>query len=270
MTDTTELRRLREKILIEGRLVVLTGLHIGGNDAGLAIGGADKLVVRRPKDGTPYVPGSSLKGKLRSLLERTGASTAKVDSEKLECRPCACGTCRVCLVFGVPASEKPEERRRRYEEGKPFAGASRVFVRDAYLANPGEVKAMPQLDMPYTEVKTEVAIDRLTSTANPRVFERVPAGSEFSFAIVLDVFEHDDSGAHLGLLKEALALLGDDALGGQGSRGYGQIEIHLERIARVPVSAYGNAEELRKARGANELAAPIVYGGASAARQADA
>ena len=260
MADATDLARLEAKVLFAGSIVALTGLHVGGNDAGLAIGGADKLVVRDPRTQQPYVPGSSLKGKMRSLLEKTDCAKARCPgfevTKDLKLAPCACGVCRVCIVFGVAAdSEKGPE------PGKPYAGASRILVRDAHLANAEEVKSWPGLDYPFTEVKTEVSIDRLTSRANPRQFERVPAGARFNFEIVLNVLAGDPVEDHVKLVQKALALAADDAIGGQGSRGYGQVRIELERRVTVPIEAYADPAKLEEARARNELAQSVVYGG---------
>ena len=60
--------RLQGKYIIQGKIKVLTGLHIGGPTTGLNIGGVDNIVIKDAK-GKPYIPGSSLKGKMRSLLE---------------------------------------------------------------------------------------------------------------------------------------------------------------------------------------------------------
>ena len=251
---------LKAKLIFGGRIVAVTGMHIGGSDTGLAIGGADKLVLREPRSNYPYIPGSSLKGKMRSLLEKVrcageGCAGFKIDGS-LSRGPCDCGSCAVCLVFGVPASAA-----RKLEEGKPYGGASRILVRDAFLANAAEVERMRNLDMPFTEVKTEVSIDRLTSTANPRVFERVPAGAQFDFELMLNLFDTDDEQAHIELVKQGFGLVADDAIGGQSSRGYGQVKIVLERIARIAVEAYRDEARLKEERGKNLLAQAIVFGG---------
>jgi CRISPR-associated protein Csm3 len=251
---------LKAKLIFGGTIVALTGMHIGGNDTGLAIGGADKLVVREPRNNRPYIPGSSLKGRMRSLLEKVrcageGCAGFKLDGSLVR-GPCDCGVCQVCVVFGVVASEK-----REAVEGKPYGGAARILVRDVFIANAAEVERMRNLDMPFTEVKTEVSIDRLTSAANPRVFERVPAGAHFGFELMLNVFETDDENAHVELIKQGLALVADDAIGGQSSRGYGQVKIVLERIARIPTEAYRDAARLSEERGKNLLEKAIAFGG---------
>jgi CRISPR-associated protein Csm3 len=102
---------LKAKVALTGTIEAVTGMHIGGPDVGLAVGGADKLIVRDPKDNRPYVPGSSLKGKMRSLLEKSGYARGfmveMAGGGKPKAAPCKCGhaDCRVCLVFGVPAED---------------------------------------------------------------------------------------------------------------------------------------------------------------------
>jgi CRISPR-associated protein Csm3 len=251
---------LKAKFIFGGTITALTGLHIGGSDTGLAIGGADKLVVREPRNNRPYIPGSSLKGKMRSLVEKVrcageGCTGFKLDAS-LTRGPCDCGSCAVCLVFGVPASIE-----RKIEEGKPYGGASRLLVRDAFLANAAAVDQMRNLDMPFTEIKTEVQIDRLTSRANPRVFERVPAGAEFVFELMLNVFEGDDEEGHIQLIQQGLGLVADDAVGGQSSRGYGQVEIVLKEMMRVTAESYRDEAKMRADRGRNMLEKPVVFGG---------
>ena len=260
-------KRFVAKVIFGGTITALTGMHIGGNDAGLGIGGADKLVVRDPRNSQPYVPGSSLKGRMRSLLEKVECagkcSGFKVQMDAApELGTCDCGECAVCLVFGVPASAT-----RPFSENKPYAGAGRILVRDAFLSNVAELDRM-RLDLPFTELKTEVSIDRLTSAANPRQFERVPAGAKFGFELTLSVFDGDDQEGHQRLVREGLALVADDALGGQSSRGYGQVEIALTHLAAISAEAYGVRETLDAARIQNTLTAPVIFGGRVSAKAA--
>lgn len=239
MSDSkTDFPTLVAKIELRGEIEARTGMHIGGPDVGLAIGGADKLVVRAPKDNRPYIPGSSLKGKLRSLLEKTGRAKEfnvvpnKKERDKWMADPCKCGRsdCLVCLLFGVPA-----EVTGKYEEGKSHAGAGRLLVRDSHLTDisADEMEKWRGLDMPLTESKTEVSIDRLTSQANPRTFERVPAGARFGLDLVINVYKHDDEKALLDLVLDGLELVAHDSLGGQGSRGYGAVSINIESARRL-------------------------------------
>jgi CRISPR-associated protein Csm3 len=262
--------RLTHKILMCGEIEAITALHIGGNDAGLSIGGADKLVVRNAIDNTPYIPGSSLKGRMRSLLEKANCAgscngfkvTISERDKEPKLGPCSCEDpdqepCPVCLVFGVAASTA-----RKFKAGQPYAGAARLLVRDAALSN-GDVLKDPglRLDMPYTELKTEVSIDRLTSAANPRQFERVPAGARFAFELVLNVFEGDKKDDFLKLIEQGLALVADDALGGQGSRGYGKVLIALKRLSEINAELYKDPHKLAGTQQENKLKEHLVFFG---------
>lgn len=199
--------KLIKKILYTGTIVLKTGLHIGGTNAALNIGGPDKFVVRNPISNIPYIPGSSLKGKMRALVEIANGCVG-VDRGKVG--PSKDPNSVSGKLFGVATGS---------DNNRP----SRLIVRDAEL----DVDAcdFSNTDLPYTESKTEVAIDRVTAKANPRTFERVPAGAKFKLNMVLNVFEGEDDEKELKkTLKQAIELLEDDYLGGHGSRGYGQIK----------------------------------------------
>lgn len=224
-----EFPKLAKKIFIEGSVIARSGLHIGGADTGLGLGGADQLVARGP-DARPYLPGSTLKGRMRSLLER---ATGRVRLQGGLALPCACGNCDVCRVFG----------RATDESDRPGPCAARLLVRDGALTNADEVLRARSADLPYTEVKTEIAVDRITSRAVPRHIERVPAGARFALRLALTVHEGDDEGALLRAILEALQLVQDDALGGHGSRGYGEVAIEVTRITARDRAAYESGAE---------------------------
>lgn len=198
--------KLQKKIIYTGTIILKTGLHIGGTNAALNIGGPDKFVVRNPINNIPYIPGSSLKGKMRSLVEIYHGET---NGGKPTNNP----NHKAGALFGVSGDNEQSH-------------ASRLIVRDAEL----DIHAcdFSKTDLPYTESKTEVAIDRVTAKANPRTFERVPAGAQFKLSMVLNVFEGENEEALKTTLKQAIELLQDDYLGGHGSRGYGQVEIKIE------------------------------------------
>lgn len=197
--------KLEKKVLYTGIITLKTGLHIGGTNAALNIGGPDKFVVRNPINNIPYIPGSSLKGKMRALVEIANGETNKG-------KPTNDPNSKAGALFGFSGDN---------ENSKP----SRLIVRDAEL----DINAcdFSNTDLPYTESKTEVAIDRVTAKANPRTFERVPAGAKFKLNMVLNVFEGEDEAALKKTLNQAIELLEDDYLGGHGSRGYGQVKIDL-------------------------------------------
>lgn len=198
--------KLVKKVLYTGTIVLKTGLHIGGTNAALNIGGPDKFVVRNPLNNIPYIPGSSLKGKMRALVE---IANGCVEVDRGKVGPSNDPDSVSGKLFGVATGS---------DNNRP----SRLIVRDAEL----DVDAcdFSNTDLPYTESKTEVTIDRATAKAMPRTFERVPAGAKFKLNMVLNVFEGEDEKELKKTLKQAIELLQDDYLGGHGSRGYGQIE----------------------------------------------
>ena len=222
------------KVVISGHLVARTGLHIGGSQGGMDIGGVDKIVIRDRLTNQPYVPGSSLKGKMRALVERARGKTTLANMvqvvaggptrEPIRIHMCNDPACEVCLVFGrnnvlqgIPRAEGNE--RLKIDQSTP----TRLIVRDSRLTknSVGEL-GNRDLDQLYTEVKWEVGIDRITSAANPRQMERVLAGARFRFNIAYSVLTRADADNFIVVL-EGLRLLEDDYLGGLGSRGSGQV-----------------------------------------------
>ncbi len=236
----TDIKKVSSKIFVRGHLTALTGLHIGGNSVGMAIGGADSVVVRNPLTNDPYIPGSSLRGKMRALLERVRGNEENNQNveggfsirEKKEALAGKKSDTSLGKLFGVAAEDSIEP--------------TRLIVRDALLTKASRVKLLsaPNADMPMTEVKTEVWIDRITSAANPRQIERVPAGAEFDFEFILTLLEDDDQKHFLNLLFEGLRLVQADTLGGNGSRGYGQVKFSRTSLTQRTAEQYksGNKE----------------------------
>ncbi|NUM44667.1 MAG: type III-A CRISPR-associated RAMP protein Csm3 [Anaerolineales bacterium] len=228
--------KLLGRVFFTFDLETVTGLHIGGSDTGIEIGGVDKTVIRDTLTNRPYIPGSSLKGKMRSLMEKylglkqnqpihngfihsCGAEyKTKEDLEK-KGKP-EYKNCDVCQVFGIPGE-------------RDFSTPTRLIVRDVQLtdASAKELEDSKRTDFPFTEVKTEVSIDRVTAAANPRQMERVPAGVVFAPGeIIFSVYHGDDcdAGRDIDRLKavvSGLQLLEDDFLGGLGSRGSGKVRL---------------------------------------------
>jgi CRISPR-associated protein Csm3 len=204
---------LKKYCSLTATLVCKTGLKIGGSEVGMNIGGADSPVIKDSR-GMPYVPGSSLKGKLRSLLEYKYKKVNEKGS------PCGCGLsdCPVCIMFGP--------HQKLYHD----LGPSRIIVRDAYLSVKSQTdweKAKKE-GIEFTETKTETMINRRTGTAantSLRNQERVPAGTEFTLNINLRIFDNDNSDAMKKWVEEAISYLQHDTLGGSGTRGYGWVEI---------------------------------------------
>lgn len=213
--------QLYGKVLVTGQIRAVTGLRIGGGSTGIEIGGVDNVVVRNPLTNEPYIPGSSLKGKMRSLLERHTKAEQNRPIHKIKLHECksddAYKNCSVCRIFGVAGE-------------KEFATPSRLYVRDVHLTEESRKKLeAARTELPLTEVKWEAAIDRVTSAAVPRQMERVPAGAVFEpFEFIFNFYEQNDTKLFMTFLQ-TLELLQDDYLGGGGSRGSGKIA--LEKIS---------------------------------------
>lgn len=222
------------KLFVEGEITLLTGLHIGGSKESGEIGGLDNPVIKTIR-GIPYIPGSSLKGKIRCLLERKHG----FQPERNEGEPCGCGNCEICLLFGAHSN-----RNRTI---------SRLIVRDSYLDEKHfleEVLKNNFEDITYTEEKTENIIDRIKGTAqHPRIMERVPAGAKFRFSSSISFYENDNTNSLIKSFVEGLRLLEDDYLGGSGTRGYGHIrfenltfyvkniESYIKNNEKIPITA---------------------------------
>lgn len=210
--------RLIKKITQKYTLTTISGLHIGGSSENVEIGGIDipvikVLKIKPPKSITeeqsskyemqPYIPGSSLKGKMRCLLEQIYGNDKVGGNDKID------------DLFGNSENNK----------------SSRLIVRDAYMTEESIeiLQSSDDLDMRYTEGKWENSIDRITGTAkNPRQIERIPAGVQFEVVFSINIWSRDDETALMELLDDGIKALEADYLGGSGSRGYGQIK--LEKV----------------------------------------
>lgn len=228
--------KLNKKILIKGEIEALSGLLIGGSNTAMGIGGPDKMVIRNPINNEPYIPGSSLKGKMRSLLEISYGYIKEVKMGHVKYGPSDNIDHVTTLLFG--SAHKDVEKQR----------PSRIIFRDGKLKNGDDFR--DKTDLPYTESKTEVVIDRITSAAMPRTFERVPAGAIFELDIVLNIFEGDNKTEDelLTHTLRGLQMLQDDYLGGSGSRGSGRVKFRIKSIIERPVEYYhsGTAEAEKK------------------------
>lgn len=200
------MERLVKKIKYNTTITLLTGLHVGGNSENVEIGGIDNPVIKvATKNNQPYIPGSSLKGKMRCLLEQIAGAAAVGDDADVN------------NLFGAM------ENKRKKLPSCP----SKIIVRDAFLTPESEeyLKNCDSLDMPYTESKFENVIDRVKGMAeHPRQTERVPAGAVFNAEFIINVWDTDKEDTLVSMFKKGLNLLENDYIGGSGSRGYGQIK----------------------------------------------
>lgn len=215
--------RLARYRVIKGVIQCETGLHIGGSAEELEIGGVDLPVIKHPVTGEPYIPGSSMKGKMRSQLEK---EEGKVQDNGEPCG-CAKDDCLICKVFGP------------HKKAQHNLGPTRILVRDAFFN--AETRSeyqnlLKERGSSYIEKKTENIINRRTGTAqHPRTQERVPAGAKFDLEIVTQLFEEDEEGKIIDFVKKGLKSVQQSYLGGSGSRGYGKVSFHKLTLDDKPI-----------------------------------
>ncbi len=205
---------------IKGKIILKSGLHIGAGDTEMHIGGTDNPVVKHPHTGHPYIPGSSIKGKVRSLLEMESGLMVKTAGKPLQAKDLnglegvKREKCKNILkLFGASGADSEEIAE---------LGPTRVSFSDCPL-NANWLTKTREDRLSLTEVKSENSINRIKGTAeNPRFTERVPAGAEFDFTVCLKMLGQEDQ--LLDYLMGGLKLLQMDFLGGSGSRGYGRID----------------------------------------------
>lgn len=214
---------------ITGRIILKSGLHIGAGDLEMHIGGTDNPVVKHPHTLEPYIPGSSLKGKVRSLLEmRSGLIgffgnegkplSAKVLDKDLSA-PQKKQAEAILKLFGSSGADG---------EAAAVLGPTRLSFADCNLSQASRDEVRGQ-NLPFTEVKSENTINRINGAAeHPRFTERVPSGLVFDFAISLKVYDQDTEAELEQFLLDGLKMLEHDALGGSGSRGYGRVEFAFD------------------------------------------
>ena len=195
---------IKGKIIIEGIIEVVTGLHIGTSGDFSAIGAVDNIVIRDMVTKKPMIPGSSLKGKMRYLLSRTKYSETSLTLDDVKNE----NTC-IKRLFG---STNP-------------VMSSRLQFQDMIISEESINKFKnTEFDLPFTEIKYENTIDRVTGEAMPRQQERVPAGSEFNLKLVYDIENIDELKEDFENISLMMDVLQDDYLGGHGTRGYGRIK----------------------------------------------
>ena len=200
--------KLENTKIISGTITLETGLHIGGSKTTLNIGGLDSPVIKTPF-AVPYIPGSSLKGKIRTLLGlKEGAANENEETPLLK------------KMFGFQGDNYGKKGE-----------ISRLIFRDAMLDESHFKKhfADVEMDTDYTEGKWENTINRIegkTKTGGLRQIERVPAGVRFNFEIVVNVFDTDKNDKIEETLKEGIRLLENNYLGGSGTRGYGKVKFN--------------------------------------------
>lgn len=214
-----------DKILITGEIEIVTGMHIGTGGEFAAIGAVDSPVIRDALSGLPMIPGSTLKGKLRSMLVKKYCPRSDDPNND---------DVRIKRMFGGNFSD---------ENGQKTVRASRLVFSDMILSNMDELKSY-NIGSP-TEVKFENTITRVTAVANPRQIERVIRGSKFTFEILYNLENESEAKEDIILLTEAMKMLEYDYIGGHGSRGYGRVKFAglkaESKLAGTDVTEINNA-----------------------------
>ena len=223
-----KLQRLNNIVEIKGTLLLKSGLHIGSGDNEMHIVGTDNPVIKHPHTNEPYIPGSSLKGKMRSLLEWYLGLVAFNDGKPFGYQQLAkiddankASAIRLIQLFGVSGGDNLDSKQAAE------IGPTRLAFRDCALTR-SWVETLDKRNLPRTETKFENSINRIAGTAeNPRNTERVPEGAIFEFSVALKVLDGDDEAALTRMVLTGFKLLEMDALGGSGSRGYGKVQFQL-------------------------------------------
>ena len=222
--------RLSAIKILECKITLKSGLHIGSGNMEMHIGGTDSPVIKHPHTLEPYIPGSSLKGKVRSLLEMESGlmiytngdvvsskilqdinNKSGLNNEKNELTT----RCEAILkIFGSSGADKEDEQ---------VFGPTRVSFADCFLDDNWKELARNNRWL-LTEEKSENVINRIKGTAeHPRFIERIPEGTKFKFLVTFKILQDGDEDLFNNVLLKGLKLLEMDALGGSGSRGYGRV-----------------------------------------------
>lgn len=203
-------------ITLSGQIEILSGLHIGGGDDTMKIGGIDSGVIKDINTNKPYIPGSSIKGKMRSLLEWNNRLVVYGSGQPFSSN----------LLEKIPEKDKKSAINllKIFGDVKNEFGITRVSFSDCFISQDSQ-------NLKLSEAKYENVIDRQKGTAsNPRQIERVPAGVKFDFSLKLKIFDEqnhpfdDDENELKDMIDKGIKLLENDYLGGSGSRGYGRVK----------------------------------------------
>lgn len=195
------MKTILDKLVIKAELKLLTGMHIGKSNDFAPIGAVDSVIITDPLTSQPIIPGSTLKGKLRTMLaklETTEGSLLKKHDNDNEI---------IKRLFGASNPEIIESRLQFY---------------DIFLNNAKELEEKVT-DLRYTEIKFENTINRTTAVANPRQLERIPAGAKFNFKLVYNYEDETDLKEDFENIAKALKMIQLDYIGGSGTRGYGKV-----------------------------------------------
>jgi len=299
--ELSVVRRLIAIIEINYKLVNKTGLLIRSPIAKVTIGGKDtetmiatkKYIVNNKEHyiDVPYIPGSSIKGRIRSLLELYMGIPLCFDGKILmhrrEYPPSKCDSLEYELddLFGFPSfqlskllkdikEEKDvENKKKKHEYLKKFiniVAPTRLMVEDIFPSNDYVKELLSVNDFiskeDFLEEKSENRIDRITSAADPRFIMRIKPDIEFEGKMKILIFDVDiqksDNGKtrlerYLDLLFTGMKLVEDTYLGGSGTRGYGKVEF---RDIKITLKTPGYYLGKQKPIEIKKLSSPKDYG----------
>jgi len=203
-------------VTLKGQIELISGLHIGGGDDTMKIGGIDNGVIKDINTNKPYIPGSSLKGKIRSLLEWNIGVVGIGDGNPFNSK-----LLDNAIFDDNTTKQNAETLLKLFGDKEGQFGITRISVGDCNLSDESK-------DMILSEAKYENVINRQSGTAeHPRQTERVPAGVKFDFDIRVKVFDEDNEQELIDMVKKGFELVESDYLGGNGSRGYGRVKFIL-------------------------------------------
>jgi CRISPR-associated protein Csm3 len=233
--------QLTNIIAIEGTLELVTGLHIGAGSEELHIGGIDNPVLKHPYTNQPYIPGSSLKGKMRSMLEWKAGVVSECGGKPVSAQVLKKLTDKKLIVakdiaklFGISGDVNDEKMAVEI-------GPTRLSFWDCHLTD-SWVKERNDQQQNYTEAKSENIIDRIKGVAeHPRQSERVPAGATFNFKLTIRQLDSDKD--LLSVVLAGLKLLELDGIGGSGSRGYGKVRFVNLKQNKLDIQAQFDSTE---------------------------
>lgn len=208
---------IKDKLIIKADIKLLTGMHIGASNDFSPIGAVDSVVVKDPLTGKPIIPGSSIKGKLRTVM-------AKLISDGMF----------------LPSHENDKEEIKKLfgSSVKDHIVEAKLQFYDLFLKN-GEELYKKNLDLGYTEIKFENTINRVTAVANPRQLERVPAGAVFGFKLVYNAYNSGNENIikDFELISNAIKALQLDYIGGSGTRGYGKVSFENFSVEKANLTS---------------------------------
>lgn len=209
---------IKDKIIITADMTLITGMHIGASNDFSPIGAVDSVVVKDSLTGKPIVPGSSIKGKLRTIIAKLKSDSNEYflsnhNNDKKEIKE----------LFGSSADNDIKEAKLQFY--------------DLFLKNADELEKK-NLDLGYTEIKFENTINRATAVANPRQLERVPAGAIFEFKLIYNAIksEKDSIVEDFILISSGIKALQLDYLGGSGTRGYGKVSFSNFKVEKASLT----------------------------------